>query len=251
MKLNLTCRKYYFIWPVVLFAFLLLCGRADALSFGAREVAHFERELLSSAREVLKQPGEFIAAGYCLELRNQTIRNMAIKEATLVFSGLQGGDLLTYANGDFDFADLQKIGPIEVVAAIELVAIQNILNREINRRPAQRRIFDAITLESGQQQVLVRGTIDLKKVPGNPFVFLPQQMSPFTVSLGVRVEGSLILLEIYDGQMNSQPLTPELRKMLLDWLNPLWDFSCLSYGASISQLQITPAVIKISGSLFQ
>jgi len=229
---------------------LLLTTAVAALPTGPRQIAQFEREALRCAREVFKQPGQYAGNDYVVELNNQPIRETMIKRAKISFAGLKQGDLEAFKNGDFDFAGLQNAANIEVAAFIEAAAVNELVRREISRISAKRRIFADVAIEFAAGQVRVTGRIDMKKVPGNPFSFLPQEMSPFDVTLSVRTEGSLIMLDIISGQMNAQPFTPELNKVFLDWLNPLWDFAALPYQAALDQLHITPSGVEFSGRLF-
>ncbi|PKL47561.1 MAG: hypothetical protein CVV42_12575 [Candidatus Riflebacteria bacterium HGW-Riflebacteria-2] len=230
--------------------FLLVTATVAALTTGPRQIAQFEREALRCAREVLKQSGQYIGNDYVVELNHQPIRETIIKRAKISFAGLKQGDLETFKNGDFDFAGLQNAAHIEVAAFIEAAAVNELVHREISRLSAKRRIFADVTIVFAAGQVRVTGKIDMKKVPGNPFSFLPQEMSPFDVTLSVRTEGSQIMLDIINGQMNNQPFTPELNKIFLDWLNPLWDFAALPYQAALDQLHITPSGVEFSGRLF-
>lgn len=235
----------------LVFGLLVLVTTAvTALTTGPRQIAQFERETLRCAREVFKQPGQYVGNDYVVELNNQPIRETMIKSAKISFAGLRQNEIEKFENGDFDFADLQTAANIEVAAFIEAAAINELVRREISRLSAKRRIFADVAIEFAAGQVRVSGKIDMKKVPGNPFSFLPQEMSPFDVTLSVRTEGSRIMLDIISGQMNSQPFTPELNQVFLDWLNPLWDFSALPYQAALDQLHITPSGVEFSGRLF-
>lgn len=230
--------------------FLLLSARVYALPMGEREIAHFERETLKCAREVFKKSGNFSGGDFTIELSNEIIHETLIKRATIVFNGFEPRDYAKFSTDGFDFAALKKIDRIEVEAVVEASEIKSLVTRELNRVSAGKRIFADVAFEFGQNRVTVSGKIDLQKVPGNPFGFLPQSLSPFNAEITVKLEGSLIVLEILSGEMNNQPLTPELSKMLLDWLNPLWNFDALPYDASLETLQISPAGVKFSGSLF-
>lgn len=229
---------------------LLLTTAVAALPTGPRQIAQFERETLRCAREVFKQPGQYVGNEYVVELNNQPIRETIIRRAKISFAGFRQADLEKFKNGDFDFAGLQNATNIEVAAFIEAAAVNELVRREISRISAKRRIFADVAIEFAAGQVRVTGKIDMKKVPGNPFSFLPQEMSPFDVTLNVRTEGGQIMLDIIAGQMNSQPFTPELNRVFLDWLNPLWDFAALPYQAALDQLHITPSGVEFSGRLF-
>ncbi|NLF96103.1 MAG: LmeA family phospholipid-binding protein [Candidatus Riflebacteria bacterium] len=229
---------------------LLLTTAVAALPTGPRQIAQFERETLRCAREVFKQPGQYVGNEYVVELNNQPIRETIIRRAKFSFAGFRQADLEKFKNGDFDFAGLQNATNIEVAAFIEAAAVNELVRREISRISAKRRIFADVAIEFAAGQVRVTGKIDMKKVPGNPFSFLPQEMSPFDVTLNVRTEGGQIMLDIIAGQMNSQPFTPELNRVFLDWLNPLWDFAALPYQAALDQLHITPSGVEFSGRLF-
>lgn len=230
--------------------FLLLCVRSNALEMNAKVIKHFERETVRCASEVLKQPGEFSGINYRVILTGQKIHGTPIKHASILFNDLDESALKKLSKEGLYFSTLKQTGKIEVEAMIEANAIQNLITREINRVSKGRRIFEDVTLDLGHDKVNISGKVNLQKVPGNPFVFLPQQMSPFAANVCVKVSGSQVILAIFDGQMNNQPLTPELSKMLLDWLNPLWDFNALPYDALLDELKVTPAGVEFSGSLF-
>lgn len=242
-------KKLYQI--AALSGFLLLGVNASALPTGEREIAHFEREALRCVREVFRQPGQFVGSDYQIELNNQPIHDTMIKRATITLNNISQRDLARLAANEFDFAQLQQTGSIEVDGLIEAGAIKTLINREVGRVPSGKQIFADIVVNLGQNRVSVSGKVDLQKIPGNPFTFFPQQMSTFAVEAGIKTESSQLILEIFDGEMNGQPLTPELKRMFHDWLNPLWDFAAMPYNASLNHLQISPAGIRFRGSLFK
>ncbi|HAE37888.1 MAG TPA: hypothetical protein DCG57_04515 [Candidatus Riflebacteria bacterium] len=235
---------------IALSLLVLLANGVAALTTGPRQVAQFEREALRCAREVFRHSGQYAGNDYVVELSNQAVRETMIQRAKISFAGLKQGDLEKFRSGDFDFAALKDATNISVSAFIEAAAVNELVNREVRRIAAKRRIFADVAIVFAAGQVRVSGKIDMKKVPGNPFMFMPQSMSPFDVTLSVRSEGSQLMLEIISGEMNSQPFTPELSKIFLDWLNPLWDFAALPYQAALDQLHITPAGVEFSGRLF-
>lgn len=232
-------------------AFLLVAAGVTALPMGEREIAHFEREALRAAREVFQLPGQLDGSDYVIEMNNQIIHDTRIKRAKVVVSQPGQRELARLVARDFDFSFLKQTEGIEVEALVEVDAIRELITREINRVPSGRRIFNSFNLAFGDNRVEVSGEIDLQKVPGNPFLFLPQQMSPFSVAVTVKTSGGQIIVEILEGQMNNQPLTPELKKMFHDWLNPLWDFNALPYSAGLSFLQINSTGARVRGSLFR
>lgn len=250
MALNLKTTVKMIRRFVLLSLLVLLATGVAALTTGPRQVAQFEREALRCAREVFRHPGQYSGNDYVIELNNQPIRETMIRNAKISFAGLKQGDLEKFKSGDFDFAALKDATDISVAAFIEAAAVNELVNREVRRIAAKRRIFADVAIVFAAGQVRVSGKIDMKKVPGNPFMFMPQSMSPFDVTLSVRSEGSQLMLDIISGEMNNQPLTPELSKMFLDWLNPLWDFAALPYQAALDQLHITPAGVEFSGRLF-
>ncbi|NCB37541.1 MAG: DUF2993 domain-containing protein [Erysipelotrichia bacterium] len=250
MRLSFSAIYKYSRMIILVGGFSLAGAVVMALPMGERQVAHFEKEALSCAKEVFQAHGSFHGENYIVELANHMIRGIQIRQATISFSNLNVAGLRQFTAGDFDFDQLKQNASIEVEASIDANAFQTLISREIARVSAGRRIFNNVQFVFAPGQVSVSGEIDLKKVPGNPFVFMPQQMSPFAATVSVKTEGSQILLEIYDGEMNNQPLTPELQKMLLDWLNPLWDFSALPYDAALSYLEINQGGIKARGRLF-
>lgn len=242
-------KKFYQI--AALSGFVLFGVTASPLPTGEREIAHFEREALRCVREVFKQPGQFVGNDYLIELINQPIHDTMIKRATITLNNISQRDLARLAANEFDFTQLQQSASIEVEALIEAGAIKTLINREVSRVSSSKQIFADVAVSFGQNRVSVRGKVDLQKIPGNPFTLFPQQMSTFAVEAGIKAEGGQLILEIFSGEMNNQPLTPELIKMFHDWLNPLWDFAALPYNAALNHLQISPAGIRLRGSLFK
>ena len=251
MALNLKTTVKIIRRFIALSLLVLLTTGVAALTTGPRQIAQFEREALRCAREVFRYPGQYAGNDYVVELNNQMIRETVIKQAKIAFAGLKQGEIEKFKNGDFDFVALKDATNISVAAFIEAAAVNELVNREARRIAAKRRIFADVAIVFAAGQVRVSGKIDMKKVPGNPFMFLPQNMSPFDVTLSVRSDGSRLMLDIISGEMNNQPFTPELSQIFLDWLNPLWDFAALPYQAALDQLHITPAGVEFSGRLFE
>jgi len=230
---------------------ILVASGLVALPMGERQIAGFEKEVVRIMRELATLSGTQIGDEYVLSLRGQTIRETLVKEAEIRFTGVSKRALAAFREGEGSFDSLRQVGIITVTGFLEGSSIQALIDREISRLKPDRRLFDGIRVTFGEGRANVSGTFDLWKVIPNPFGWLPQPQAPapFTATVAVHLEGGEISIEIIEAVINGQPMADDLKKQILDWLNPVWDFTRLDCRADLRTLRLTPGGIAFSGSL--
>jgi hypothetical protein len=222
---------------------------ALGLPMGEREIRHFEREVLKTLRELMTLEGEQRQNDYVMRLKKEVVRETIIDNAELTFAGLGADERQALKNGEGELESLKKTR-ITVAVHISTEEIQELITREMARGRPERQIISNIRLELEPGKARVRGMIHLGKVPGNPMAFLSQSPVPFAALVSVQVSGSLITIAIDEGEINGTAIPPETEKMLLAWINPIWDFSRLPYPAGISSLVLQPKGVSLEGYVF-
>jgi len=218
---------------------------------GEREISSFEKEVKRIVKELLNMKGEQLGETFSLKIKQQVIREMRVEQASLVFEGLKPAERELLAGEDFEFDKLRSsVRTIKVEGKLSQKDIQNFLSRELAQQKPERLIFHKVDISFTTGKVKAEGLVDLRKIPGNILAFLPQNLSPFSATFVVEKEGSKLMIDILEAQVNQQPMTPELRTQVLNWLNPLWDFSNLPYNADLEELNFAPDGVSFKGYLF-
>lgn len=225
------------------------CG-VLALPMGEKEIAHFEREVLKTVREIFRQKGEWNGDNLAIHLSDKAIREVKVKKAEIVFEGIPTTSRDLFLHGDFDFEKFREIKGISVEGTLEKADIQGFIDRELARQKSEKKIISQANISFGKGKVTAAGLVDLTKIPGNPLAFFPQSLSPFQASFSISKSGSQLMIDIAEAQVNGQPMTPELRTTVLNWLNPLWDFSKLPYASDLEELDISSDGLSFKGFLF-
>lgn len=221
-----------------------------ALPMGEKEITHFEREACRIVQELLAVKGEQLGNSFQLKLKGEKIRNFRVQEASIHFEGLSGNDRVAMADNPFDFEKLRSLKSIVVEGRLLKGDIQTFLNQELARQNPEKAIFSNVKVDFGEEKVQIEGHLSLNRIPGNPLAFLPQEPSPFQATIKVKLEGSTLVLDIIEAQVNHQPMTADLRTQVLNWLNPLWDFSRMPYPAALEELNFSSKGIFFKGHLF-
>jgi len=221
-----------------------------ALPMGEKEIAHVERETVKIAKEVFRLSGEETSQGLLIRLNQQNIRHFRVQQASVLLDGIKKDQLQALLNDGFDFDSLRKIPGIRVEATMIKQDIQALINHELSRQKPENLIISQIAVDFLPGKVHVKGLIDLRKIPGNILGFLQTSLSPFDAELTVQMDGSRLTIDILEAQVNGQPMTPELKTTILQWLNPLWDFSQLPYQATIEDLVFSPQGFFLKGWVF-
>lgn len=222
-----------------------------ALSMSSNVVNHFKKVLCQCAEDTLNIKGEFKNNSYYVNLRNGNVKGHYFNNVIVKFENLDEKSRNELLDSNVNFTDLQNKCKIKVAGDITASEFQEIINQEIGRSSTAKRIFNSanFTLENGA--VIVNGSVNLKRVPGNPFALLStDSFSPFTAKLSANISGSVITLNIIEGSINGEEMTPELKNVFLNWLNPLWDFSQLGFPCGINEFNISPSSVRVTGYVF-
>ena len=210
-------KKSFYILTIL----MLISSKSYALNMSNHVIEHFKRTICQCCEDALKINGEY---------KNN------------------GNDLL---DTGVVFSKLKQECSIKVAADISQDEFQQIINNEIGRSSTARRVFNQANFIFDSNKITVNGLINLKRVPGNPFaLFSTDEFSPYSATISISISGSIINLSIIDGNINGQEMTPELKKVFLDWLNPLWDFSKLGFHCEIKEYRISPMGLRVVGTVF-
>ena len=230
---------------------MLISSKSYALTMSNHVIEHFKRTICQCSEDALKIEGEYKNNGYYVNLKDGIIKGYSFNNVIIKFEGLtekSRNDLLDTGVG---FSKLKQKCSIKVAADISQGEFQQIINNEIGRSSLAKRVFNQASFNFDSNKITVNGLINLKRVPGNPFaLFSTDEFSPYSATISISITGSIINLSIIDGNINGQDMTPELKKVFLDWLNPLWDFSQLGFPCEIKEYKISPMGLRVVGTVF-
>ncbi len=254
MKHNLLNKKIVLEWrfpKVWLLIWISFCGSCVfALPMGEKEIGHFEREVLKTVKELLRMSGDWHGNNFIVRLKEKNVRNVKVKNAEIVFEGIPTASRESFLGGEFDFEKFREIKGVAVEGILRPSDIQQFIDTELGRQKPERKIISRAAISFGKGRVTATGLVDLTKIPGNPLGFIPQSLSPFQATFSVQQSGSQLTIDIAEAQVNGQPMTPELRTTVYNWLNPLWDFSKLPYAAGLDEIDISSDGLSFKGFLF-
>lgn len=223
---------------------------AWALQMNNKVIQRFKKIISECSYDALSLSGVYKSNGYYVNPKVGKIKGCIFENALIDFEYLNEKDREELLNENCNFELLSKKTKIKLAAKISSSEIQQILDYEISKPATPRRIFNEakVTLENGS--ALITGTINMKRIPGNPLSLLAiDEFVPFSVRLSVALEGSCIKLSIIEGEINSQEITDDLKATFYNWLNPLWDFSQLDFNCELRKLSISDT-INILGMVF-
>ena len=236
---------------IIVFLFLLFSSSCFALSMSNHVVEHFKKNICQCSQDALAISGEYKNNGYYVNLKDGKIKGYSFNNVVVKFEGLdekKRNDLLKSRVG---FDDLKNNCTIKGAGDIKPFEIQQVINNEIDRSSTARRIFDKALFSFDNDYVNVNGSINLKRVPGNPFALLSNDnFVPFNAKVTAVIEGTIINISIIELNINGEEATPELKQVFLNWLNPLWDFSKLGFNCEIKEYKITPNGLRIVFTVF-
>ncbi len=235
----------------LLFLSLFLSNNLYALSMSSHVVEHFKKTICQCCEDALAIKGEFKNNGYYVNLKDGNVKGHSFNNVLIKFENLTNESRNNLLNEGINISKLQKCCNIKIAGEISLDELQQIIDKEVVRVSSARRIFDSANFSFQNSCVVVSGNINMKRVPGNPFaMFTGDSFSPYSAKLGVRIVGPVIYLNIIEGNINGEEMSPELKKVFLDWLNPLWDFSKLGFDCEIKSYNITPNGLTITATVF-
>jgi hypothetical protein len=222
-----------------------------SLTMSSRVVNHFKKVFCHCVDDAIKIKGEFKNNGYYVNLKDGSIKGHNFSNVIVKFEDLDETSRNELLKSNIDFANLQNKCKIKIAGDVTASEFQGIVNQEIGRSPTARRIFNSATFTLDNGAVIVNGTVNLKRVPGNPFAMIStDSFSPFTAKLSANITGSVITVNIIEGSINGEEMSPELKNVFLNWLNPLWDFSQLGFPCGINEFNITPNSVRVTGYVF-
>ncbi len=221
------------------------------LSMNSRVVNHFKKVFCHCVADALNIKGEFKNNGYYVNLKDGNIKGHYFNNVIVKFEDLTEESRSEVLKSNVDFSTLQNKCKIKLVGDITASEFQEIVNQEIIRVSSAKRIFNSANFTLDNDAVIVTGSVNLKRVPGNPFAMISNDsFIPFTAKLSANVTDTVITLNIIEGNINGEVMSPELKNVFLNWLNPLWDFSQLGFPCGIKEFKITPTAVRISGYVF-
>ncbi len=248
--MNSSRHRMSWIALVLAAGLILGGGGASALPMSPHRIAEFERESLDVLQWLMRQPHQEQGDETVFTVTDGTVKGFRVKSGEVRITGLSNDLRQALEAHDAGFSDLRKVGALRARADLAAGHLREFIDREITKAHGKGRIFEAAGLEFRNGLVEIAGLVNLDRIPGNPLAFLPQSASPFHATVTLAMAGDQLVIDILEAQVNSQPMTPELRTQVLGWLNPLWDFSEMPYPGRLETIDITPAGITASGWLF-
>ena len=234
----------------ILFVFISI-NSCYALSMNSRVVNHFKKVFSHCVNDALKINGEFKNNAYYVNLKDGMIKGFTFNNVIVKFEDLSENSRNELLKTNAEFTNIQSKCKIKIAGDVTASEFQGIINKEIERIPTAKRIFNSANFSLEQDAVVVEGTLNVKRVPGNPFAFISEdKFTPFSAKLSAAITDSVITVKIIEGNINGEPMNDDLKNVFLNWLNPLWDFSQLGFPCGINEFKISPSAVRISGYVF-
>ena len=236
---------------VIILILLLNPSSLFSLTMSNNVIEHFKKTVQECCEDALEIRGEYKNNGYYVSLRDGIVKGYSFNNVKVKFENVNENIRKDLLNTGVSFFALQSKCKIKVAADISPFEFQQIINNEIGRSSTAKRIFNKAEFDFESNAVVVNGSLNMKRVPGNPFAMISNdEFSPFRVRISANMVGSKIYLSIIDGTINGEEMSPELKNVFLNWLNPLWDFSKLDFNCEINEYKITPSGLRIVGTVF-
>ncbi|MBP7634015.1 LmeA family phospholipid-binding protein [Candidatus Ozemobacteraceae bacterium] len=231
---------------------LLLCAVAGAwaLEMTDRRIAAFQRDVMHALNELIPDAKSVGQDGLSIEVHNRTIRNITIRSLRASCEGIDEKLHGRLSRREASFDELSGVRSFDVAIELDAGEIRGFIADELARQREAHRALEGVQITFGAGFVRVTGTVDVSKIPGNPLSFINLGPAPFAADATVRMEGDRLMVDISNATLNGVAFVPPLSTQVLDWLNPLMDFSALPYPAGITALEITPGGILLRGFLF-
>ncbi|MBR4330296.1 MAG: hypothetical protein IKP71_10635 [Candidatus Riflebacteria bacterium] len=221
------------------------------LSMNSHVINHFKKVFSHCVNDAIRIKGEFKNNGYYVNLKDGSIKGHSFSNVIVKFEDLTENSRNELLKSNADFNSIQSKCKIKLAGDIVASEFQEIINQEIIRVSSAKRIFNSANFTLDNDAVIVTGSVNLKKVPGNPFAMISNDsFTPFTAKLSANLTDTVITMNIIEGSINGEEMSPELKNVFLNWLNPLWDFSQLGFPCGIKEFKITPSAVRITGFVF-
>lgn len=230
---------------------LFMTNNSYALTMANHVVENLKKIIVQCCNDAIALKGEFKNNAYYVNLKDGIVRGHSFNNVIIKFQDLTESKRNSLLNNGITFSELQENLSIKLAGDISPNEFQDIIDTEIGRSSMARRVFNTAEFSFDNDTVTVNGTMNMKRVPGNPFALLSKdEFSPFSARLSASISGTCIYLKIIDGQVNGQEMTPELIQVFHNWLNPLWDFSKLGFNCEVKDYKITPSGLRILATVF-
>lgn len=230
--------------------FAAVAGQAWALEMTDGRIAAFQRDVMNALYELLPDAKSVGQTDLSIDVHNRAIRNITVRSLRASIEGIDEKLHGRLARREASFDDLSGVRAIDVAIELDAADIRSFIAGELARQREAHRVFESVQLTFGTGSVHVSGTVDVSKIPGNPLGFINLGAAPFTADATVRMEGDRLMVDISNATLNGVAFVPPLSTQVLDWLNPLLDFSALPHPAGITALEITPGGMLLRGFLF-
>lgn len=241
-------RSYFALFGMLLF--ISLAGRSDALEMTPGRIAAFERDVMRALTDLMPDANSVGQDGLSIEIHGRMVRNVSVRYLRATIDGIDEKLHGRLARRDAGFDELSAVRSIDVEIEIDARDAREFISGELARQKESHRALSDVQLSFGAGLVHVTGTVDVAKIPGNPLSFINLGPAPFAADASVHMEGDRLMVDISNATLNGVAFVPPLSTQVLDWLNPLMDFSALPHPAGVTKLEITPGGISLRGFLF-
>ena len=243
--------KYIRICFLIFLGLIQLEFPCFALETSSKVIKRFKALISECSNDALKIDGEYKNNGYYVNLSNGLVKNFTFLNTLIKFENLNEAIREQLLNVNCSFDKLRNMVKIKFASEIDAREIQQVLDFEISKPATSRRVFSEAEVTLYDSYANIKGLINMKKIPGNPMAFMiSDEFVPFSADLNIMMNGSELNLVIKDGEINSQVINDDLKVTLLNWLNPLFDFSKLDFDCSVKELKIENSRLKILGTVF-
>ncbi|HEY9068651.1 MAG TPA: LmeA family phospholipid-binding protein [Candidatus Ozemobacteraceae bacterium] len=221
-----------------------------ALEMTEGRIAAFQRDVMQALTELLPDARPVGQDGLVIETHDRFVRNIRLRSLSATIDGIDERLHALLARREARFEDLSRVRSIDVELDLDAADIRGFVDAELARQNESNRALSDLHITFNAGRVQVSGTVDVTKIPGNPLSFIALGPAPFAADVSFRMEGDRLMIDITNTTLNGVAFVPPLSTQVLDWLNPLMDFSALPHPAGVTKLEITSKGVSLRGFLF-
>lgn len=218
-----------------------------ALQIGEKQIKNFEKEATKFIKWLFKQDLNRINDSVSISITGKKYNQVNLDNLDVTFETVSKDLEDSIKSDNFSFEQFHKFKSVSVRAKFSEATIQDFILHEIDRVKPEKRIFDKVLVTLLDGKVRVAGYINIANSPVSLLakLFKSQPNVFFEAILGIKITDSQITVEIIEGKINNQDLSSELKQQFLSWLNPVWDFTQMSFKTEVKYFNIANNIVEL------
>ncbi|MBF0545228.1 MAG: LmeA family phospholipid-binding protein [Candidatus Riflebacteria bacterium] len=222
----------------------------EALPITEHTISGFKKEIIRGLNNLFKLNFQQTGDNLFFQVKNQEIGEFPIAEAEIRIEGISKDAISAIQGGNATFEEVRKIESINGTVKLAESDLNKIIRKKIDRQKGQNPLLESLEIQIGNSEVEINGTINLWKILTSLPFFSIQASSKIEATIKFNLQNNQVLAEIVSGKINGVEITPEIKSQLLNWLNPMWDFSKVPFPCGIEEFKLQDGTLWYKGYIF-